>query len=54
VAHQLPVVSFTPFEMVLKIPDDFPVGEYSFVPFTFQFTGWNNVTKYGSLTVNPK
>jgi hypothetical protein len=54
VAYPLPVVSFTPLEMVLKIPDDFPVGEYSFVPFTFQFTGWNNVTKYGSLTVNPK
>lgn len=54
ISYDLPVVSFTPFEMVLKIPDDFPVGEYSFVPFTFKFTGWNDVTKYGSLTVNPK
>jgi len=52
--YSLPVVSFTPLEMVLKVPDDLPIGDYPTTKFDFVFQGWQPVSKTGSLTVNAK
>jgi hypothetical protein len=50
----LPIVSFTRTEIRVKIPEDFPVGEYENVRFRFSFTGWGVPITRGNLTVNPK
>lgn len=53
--YDLPVVGFSPLEMTLRIPDNFPVGIYDYTAeFTFEFENWKSVTKLGSLTVSAK
>jgi len=50
----LPIVSYTRTEIFVKIPDDFPVGEYENVRFRFLFAGWGVPVTRGNLIVNPK
>ncbi len=55
VSYDLPILGFTPLEMTLKVPDDFPVGVYDYTAsFTFEFENWKPVSKLGSLTVSAK
>lgn len=53
-SYDLPVVSYTPLEMILRIPDDFPVGYYESALYDFEFEGWPAVIKSGALTINAK
>ncbi|WP_316841928.1 hypothetical protein [Pedobacter gandavensis] len=53
--YDLPVIGFTPLEMTLKVPDNFPVGIYDYTAyFTFEFENWKAVSKLGSLSVSAK
>jgi hypothetical protein len=53
--YDLPIVSYTPLLMILKIPDDFPVGDYFLKStFGFQFQDWDDVVKTGMLVVHAK
>lgn len=53
--YDLPVVSYTPQTMILKIPDNFPVGDYFYTAaFSFEFQGWDTVNRIGMLNVHPK
>jgi hypothetical protein len=53
--YNLPVQSFTRQQMVLQIPDDFPVGRYNYTAaYSFDFEGWNTVNKTGDLNVLAK
>lgn len=54
-AYTLPVEKYTRTEMTLKIPEDFPPGEYNYTAqFGFEFEGWATVNKTGYLKVTPK
>lgn len=52
--YPLTIVSYNALEMILKIPDDFPVGVYDNAQYDFQFEGYPVITKGASLTVNAK
>lgn len=53
--YSLPIVSFNPLQMTLRIPDDFPVGKYYYAAgYSFDFEGWPAVNKTGDLTVIAK
>lgn len=53
--YDLPIVSYTPQTMTLKIPDNFPVGDYFYTAaFSFEFQGWDTVNRIGMLNVHPK
>lgn len=53
--YNLSIESFTPLLMTLKFPDDFPVGRYNYsASYSFDFEGWQTVTKTGDLTVLTK
>ena len=54
VVYDLPVVTSSASSMELKIPDDFPVGVYTGLSFSFEFTGWATLSKTGNLTVTAK
>lgn len=44
--------SSTKRNLVLKVPEDFPVGNYNAIPFTFQFGDWPAVEVNVRLTIN--
>jgi hypothetical protein len=53
--YDLPIVSYTPQTMTLKIPDNFPVGDYFYTAaFSFDFQGWYTFNRIGMLNVHPK
>jgi len=52
--YDLAIVSWTPTDLVLRIPDTFPVGSYDSALYTFTFNGWPVVKKAGVLIVNAK
>lgn len=53
--YTLPVEKYIRTEMTLKIPDNFPPGEYDYTAqFSFEFEGWATVNKTGYLKVTPK
>ncbi|MBT2560152.1 hypothetical protein J7E50_02815 [Pedobacter sp. ISL-68] len=53
--YDLVIVSYTPTEMALRVPDNFPVGKYDYTAqYLFEFDTWRTVSKYGDLTINPK
>lgn len=54
ISYDLAVVSYTPLEMTLRIPDNFPVGYYESAEYSYQFDGWPTVVKSGALTINAK
>ncbi|TDQ06714.1 hypothetical protein [Pedobacter metabolipauper] len=53
VVYELPVVTYSPLSLELRIPDDFPIGVWQ-IPFKFEFEGWTTLTKSGNLTVTAK
>jgi hypothetical protein len=53
-SYDLAIVSWTPTDLVLRIPDTFPVGSYDSALYTFAFNGWPVVKKTGLLIVNAK
>lgn len=53
--YNLPIQSYTLQTMKLKIPDDFPVGDYFYkAAFSFEFEGWDTVNRIGMLVVHAK
>ena len=54
IKYDLPVETYSRTAMVLKVPSVLPVGNYPFLQFDFEFNGWQTVTAYGSLTVEPQ
>jgi len=44
--------SSTRQNLVLKVPNDFPVGDYASVPFSFQFGNWPAIEVNVPLTIN--
>lgn len=53
--YNLPIQSYTRQQMVIQIPEDFPVGRYNYTAaYSFDFEGWKTVSKTGDLNVLAK
>lgn len=52
-AYSVPIAGYSLQEIALSVPDDFPTGNH-YAAYSLSFNNWATVTRYGSLTVNPR